>query len=61
MVAALVVYDTNNGLVPPNWGHPIPKRCNDQKVFAETDEATTMIRIMRTDTAVLTLRSDCVV
>jgi glucoamylase len=26
LAAALGVYDAFNGLVPPNWGHPIPKR-----------------------------------
>jgi len=26
LAAALGVYDAYNGLVPPNWGHPVPKR-----------------------------------
>ena len=39
LAAALGVYDAYYGLVPPNWGHPIPKRLeNDEDVFAFSDE-----------------------
>ncbi|KAI0301059.1 Six-hairpin glycosidase-like protein [Multifurca ochricompacta] len=37
LAAALGVYDAYNGLVPPNWGHPIPKQLSED-VFADTDE-----------------------
>jgi len=36
--AALGVYDAYNGLVPHNWGHPIPKKIDDEDVFAWSDE-----------------------
>jgi glucoamylase len=40
LAAALEVYDAYNGLVPPNWGHPIPKKSNeDEGLFAYSDEA----------------------
>jgi glucoamylase len=29
LAAALGVIDAYNGLVPPNWGHPIPKASNE--------------------------------
>jgi hypothetical protein len=39
LAAALGVYDAYNGLVPPNWGDPIPKRLqDDEDVFAFLDE-----------------------
>jgi hypothetical protein len=38
LAAALGVYDAYNGLVPPNWGHPIPKSYSDEDVFAFSDE-----------------------
>jgi hypothetical protein len=39
LAAALGVYDAYNGVVPPNWGHPIPKPLqNDEDVFAFSDE-----------------------
>jgi len=34
LAAALGVYDAFNGLVPPNWGHPVPQRSgHDGDVF----------------------------
>jgi glucoamylase len=40
LAAALGVYDAYNGLVPPNWGHPIPERQTRDRedVFASADE-----------------------
>jgi len=38
LAAALGVYDAYNGLVPPNWGHPIAKKHNDEDMFGWTDE-----------------------
>ncbi|KAI9451528.1 Six-hairpin glycosidase-like protein [Russula earlei] len=38
LAAALGVYDAYNGLVPRNWGHPIPQQTRDDRedVFAST-------------------------
>ncbi len=36
--AALGAYDAYNGVIPPNWGHPIPNQSDDHEVSAETDE-----------------------
>jgi hypothetical protein len=39
LAAALGVYDAFNGLVPSNWGHPVPKRSgHDGEVFRWADE-----------------------
>lgn len=38
LAAALGVYDAYNGLVPPNWGHPIAKKKDDEDMFGWTDE-----------------------
>jgi hypothetical protein len=38
LAAALGVYDAYNGLVPPNWGHPIAKNEVDEDMFGWTDE-----------------------
>jgi len=39
LAAALGVYDAFNGLVPPNWGHPVPQRSgHDGDVFRWADE-----------------------
>lgn len=38
LAAALGVYDAYNGLVPPNWGHPIAKGKADEDVFGWSDE-----------------------
>ena len=37
LAAALGVYDAYNGLVPPNWGHSIPKK-SEEDLFAFADE-----------------------
>jgi glucoamylase len=39
LAAALGVYDAYNGLVPPNWGHPIEKGKADEDIFGWIDEA----------------------
>ena len=39
--AALGAHDAYNGLVPPNWGHPIPKKIDEidgEDVFSWSDE-----------------------
>jgi hypothetical protein len=38
--AALGVYDAYNGIVPPNWGHPVPKKLDEEEedLFAYSDE-----------------------
>jgi hypothetical protein len=38
LAAALGMYDAYNGLVPPNWGHPIAKQKDDKDMFGWTDE-----------------------
>lgn len=39
LAAALGVYDAYNGIVPPNWGHPIPKTLDEEEnLFAYSDE-----------------------
>jgi len=38
LAAALGVIDAYNGLVPPNWGHPIAKKEVDEDMFEWTDD-----------------------
>jgi hypothetical protein len=38
LAAALGVYDAYNGLVPPNWGHPIAQKKDDEDHFGWADE-----------------------
>lgn len=38
LAAALGVIDAYDGLVPPNWGHPIAKKEVDEDVFEWTDD-----------------------
>jgi glucoamylase len=36
--AALSVYDAYNGIAPPNWGHPVPKKHEEEDLFVSSDE-----------------------